>query len=214
MLNLKPLFLNPKGSIAPALALAACAALIGCQGEPHSEPPIHLNQNMDFQTNFKPQKENAFYADGRAMRPQVPGVIARGTLKENTELHFGKTGEQFIAKIPLPVTEAFVLRGQERYNIYCTPCHGGTADGNGIVVKKGMLKPPNFHDQRIVDMPEGQIYDAIINGVRGNMPSYAYAIPVEDRWAIVSYVRALQLSQRASIEQIPSDISTSKGWKR
>ena len=193
---------------------SAGLALVGCQEQPSEDPPIHLNLNMDFQTNYKPQEEDPFFADGRAMRPQVPGTVARGTTKENTELHFGKTGDQWVPRNPVRVTQAVVERGHERFNIYCAPCHGRTGIGNGLVVKHGMLPPPNFHDDRIVTMPEGQIYDAILNGVRGNMPSYAYAIPVEDRWAIVAYVRALQLSRRASLDLVPADIATSKGWTR
>ena len=168
---------------------------------------------MDFQTNQKPQEENPFFADGRAMRPQVPGTVARGTLKENAELHMGKSGETFVTSIPVRVTKEFVMRGQGRYNIYCAPCHARTGAGDGIIVQRGMLRPPSFHDDRLVQMPEGQIYDSILNGVRGNMPSYAYAIPVEDRWAIVAYVRALQLSQKAPLDLVPADIATQKGWK-
>jgi hypothetical protein len=196
-------------------ALIACGALVGgCRERPSENPPIHPNLNMDFQTNFKAQEENTFFEDGRSNRPQVPGTVARGTLKENTEVYFGKNGDEWVTRIPVPVTKEFVLRGQERYNIYCTPCHAATGAGDGIVVQRGMLRPSSFHDQRIVDMPEGQIYDAMLNGVRGNMPSYAYAIPVQDRWAIVAYMRALQLSQRASLDQVPADIATQKGWTK
>lgn len=194
--------------------VGAGAALSGCRGQPSENPPIHLNLNMDFQTNFKPQEGSDFFADNRAMRPQVPGTIARGQLRENTEFYQGKSGEQSVAKIPLRVTKEFVERGHERYNIYCAPCHARTGEGNGIVVQRGMLKPPSFHEDRIVTMSDGEIYGTILNGVRGNMPSYAYAIPVEDRWAIVAYVRALQLSRRASLDQVPADIATSKGWTR
>ena len=109
-----------------------------------------------------------------------------------------------------------VERGQERYNIYCAVCHGKTGQGNGIVIQRnaGMLKPPSFHEDRLVNMPAGQVYDSILNGVRGNMPSYAYAIPVQDRWAIVAYLQALQLSRRGTINDVPSDIAAAKGWKR
>jgi mono/diheme cytochrome c family protein len=198
-------------SVSLALGVVSLGA---CRGQQSEEPPIHPNLNMDFQTNFKAQEENSFFADGRAQRPQVPGTVARGQLHENEELSYGKTGSEFVRKIPVNIDKSFIERGQERYNIYCTPCHGKTGDGNSIIVKRGMLKPPNFHDQRIVDMAEGEIYGAIINGVRGNMPSYAYAIPVEDRWAIVAYVRALQLSQRASLDNVPGDIANSKGWTK
>jgi hypothetical protein len=198
----------------PGLGLIGLLVLAGCRGQPSEDPPIHPNLNMDFQTNYKPQKESTFFADGRAARPQLPGTLHRGQLKEDSSLHFGKEGETFVANFPVSVTKDLVVRGQERFNIFCVPCHGKTGDGKGIVIKRGMLPPPNFHDQRIVDMPVGQIYDAIINGVRGNMPAYNYAIPLEDRWAIVAYVRALQLSQRASLDLIPADISNSKGWTK
>jgi mono/diheme cytochrome c family protein len=188
--------------------------LAGCQGQTSEEPPIHLNLNMDFQTNFKAQEENKFFADGRSQRPQVPGTVARGQLHENEEFSFGKVGADYAKKIPASIDKTFVERGQERFNIYCVPCQGRTGSGDGIVVKRGMLKPPSFHDQRIIDMPDGEIYGAILNGVRGNMPSYAYAIPVQDRWAIVSYLRALQLSQRATLQDVPGDISNSKGWTK
>jgi len=194
--------------------LSLALAGVACQEQPSEDPPIHLNLNMDFQTNMKPQEENEFFADGRAMRPQVPGTVARGTLKENSELHAGKTGEAYVAKNPVRVTQEMLKRGQDRYDIFCAPCHSRTGAGDGMIVKHGMLRPPNFHEDRIVNMPDGEIYSAIVNGVRGNMPSYAYAIPVEDRWAIVGYMRALQLSRRATLDLVPADVATSKGWKR
>lgn len=195
------------------LSLAPLILLLGCRGEPSSQPPVHLNQNMDFTTMFKPQEENPFFADGRSMRMPVPGTVARGHLKENSTLHEGKQEGKYVEKVPFPITRSFLERGRERYQIYCAPCHdlAGTADG--IVVRKGMLKPPSFHDPRIVKMPVGEIYNAIVEGVRGNMPSYAYAIPLDDRWAIVGYVRALQFSQRASLDNVPSDVANSNGWR-
>ncbi|MEY4064720.1 MAG: hypothetical protein RIR26_928 [Pseudomonadota bacterium] len=197
-------------------SIAATLALSACRGQPSEQPPIHPNLNMDFQTKYRPQKQNEFFEDGRAMRLPVAGTVAQGSLKEDKALHFGKNGDAFVTKNPMKVSLSFVERGQERYNIYCAVCHGKTGQANGIVVQRnaGLLKPPSFHDERIVTMPDGQIYDAILHGVRGNMPSYAYAIPVEDRWAIVAYLRALQLSRRASLNEVPSDIASAKGWKR
>lgn len=197
-------------------ALAALGMLMGCRGQPSENPPIHPNLNMDFQTKYRPQKKNEFFSDGRAMREPVAGTIAQGQLKEDSVLHFGKNGDAFINTIPIRVTQSFVERGQERFNIYCAVCHGKTGAANGIVVQRnaGMLKPPSFHEERLVNMPTGQIYDAILNGVRGNMPSYSYAIPVADRWAIVAYVRALQLSRRGTLNDVPSDIAVKEGWKR
>ena len=197
-------------------ALLGLVVVTACQGQPSEDPPIHPNLNMDFQTKYRPQKKNEFFEDGRSERLPVAGTIAQGNLKEDTSLHFGKSGEAFVSKIPVRITQGLVERGQERFNIYCAVCHGKTGQGNGIVIQRnaGMLRPPNFHEDRLVNMPAGQIYDAILNGVRGNMPSYGYAIPVQDRWAIVAYVQALQLSRRGTINDIPSDIAAAKGWKR
>jgi mono/diheme cytochrome c family protein len=212
--------LNDSAKIASVLcavgALMGTLSLTGCQGQPSEDPPIHPNLNMDFQTKYRPQKKNDFFEDGRAMREPVAGTVAQGQLKEDRTLHLGKTGDAFVSKVPMRITQAFVERGQERYNIYCSVCHGKTGAANGIVVQRnaGMLKPPSFHEDRILNMPAGQIYDAIIHGVRGNMPSYSYAIPVSDRWAIVAYVQALQLSRRGTLDDVPSDIAAAKGWKR
>lgn len=197
-------------------ATIALGLVSGCQGQPSEDPPIHPNLNMDFQTKYRPQKKNVFFEDGRAMRSPVAGTLAQGALKEDTALHYGKSGDTFVNKIPVRISLSVVERGQERFNIYCAVCHGKTGQGNGIVIQRnaGMLKPPSFHEDRLVNMPAGQVYDAILNGVRGNMPSYAYAIPVQDRWAIVAYLQALQLSRRGTINDVPSDIAAAKGWKR
>lgn len=203
-------------SLGAIVAVAVGFLMSGCRGQPSENPPIHPNLNMDFQTKYRPQKKNEFFDDGRAMREPVAGTVAQGQLKEDSALHLGKNGDAFVTKNPLPITQSLVERGQERYNIYCSVCHGKTGAANGIVVQRnaGMLKPPSFHEDRLVSMPEGQIYDSILNGVRGNMPSYSYAIPVEDRWAIVAYVRALQMSRRGTLNDVPSDIAAAKGWKR
>lgn len=190
------------------LALAGSA----CQGDLSSQPPIHLNPNMDNVARFDPQEPNPMFADGRAMRPQVPGTVARDQLKEDTQFFFGKNGEDFVTEMPVEMDETLIRRGQERYNIYCAVCHDRAGVGQGIAVQRGMLPPPDLHSERIRSLPVGQIYDAVANGVR-NMPAYGPQIPVRDRWAIVSYVRALQLSQHAGFEQVPEDISVQKGWK-
>lgn len=203
-------------NISLASAVLALGLVSGCQGQPSEDPPIHPNLNMDFQTKYRPQKENDFFADGRAMRSPVAGTIAQGALKEDNALHYGKIGDTFVSKIPVQISLSVVERGQERYDIYCAVCHGKTGQGNGIVIQRnaGMLKPPSFHEERLVNMPAGQVYDSILNGVRGNMPSYAYAIPVQDRWAIVAYLQALQLSRRGTFNDVPSDVAAAKGWKQ
>jgi hypothetical protein len=187
--------------------------LVNCRGQKSELPPIHPNLNMDVQKKFTPQRPNPFFADDRGMRPLVPGTVSLGNLKVNDVLMYGKDStDNYTKKIPYDVSLSFIKRGQDRYSIFCTPCHGGTGASNGIMIKRGMLLPPSFHSERIVDMPVGQLYESIIKGVRGNMPAYNAAIPLQDRWAIVAYVKALQHSQKASLSDIPQDIAVEKGW--
>ncbi len=191
-----------------ALLLLLGVALVGCtRGRPSEEPPIHLNLNMDFQNKYIPQSESEFFANGMTMRLPVPGTVARGdTAFLHPDYFLGLDDrDSTIEKIPIPVDMQLLERGQERFNIYCSPCHGQTGNGQGIVVKRGMLPPPSFHDPRLLQVNDGYIFNVITNGIR-NMPSYRHQIPVQDRWAIVSYLRALQRSQNASIEDVPEDM--------
>jgi hypothetical protein len=158
--------------------------------------------DMRDQAKHRPLDASAFFADGRSSRPLVEGTIPRGFLRADAHLYAGKTGAEFATEFPFPVTRALLERGRERYGIFCTPCHDQTGSGNGIVVQRGLRKPPSFHIQRLHDAPSGYLFDVITNGF-GAMQSYASMIPVEDRWAIVSYMRALQLSQDATIEDVP-----------
>ncbi len=187
--------------------LAAVAT--GCyQERPSERPPIHLNPNMDNQPKYRPQAESEFFADGSTMRMPVPGTVARGDLNENAAWFTGKDEKgNFVKSIPDSVllTIQMLQRGQERYNIYCSPCHSRTGDGRGIVVTRGFVPPPTFHSERVRELPDGQIFDVISNGVR-NMPSYGYQVPVDDRWAIVGYLRALQKSHDSRIEDIPEEM--------
>ncbi len=195
------------------LVASVLVASVACRGQKSKNPPIHPVLNMDFQHHFKTQEGSSFFEDGRAMRPKVPGTIARGELVGSEELRTGKAGGEYLQESPLTVTTELVKRGQDRYEIFCTPCHGSAGYGDGIVTKRGNLPPPSFHDERIVQMPVGQLYESIQAGVRGNMPSYANRISVKDRWAVVAYMRALQMSQNADIDDIPEDVSREKGWK-
>ena len=178
----------------------------GCfQGQPSSKEPIHLNPNMDKQEKYRTQAESNFFENGSTMRPIVEGTVARGQLKDDTEFHFGKdTNDNFISGFPKQIVLNIELlnRGQERYNIYCSPCHGQIGNGRGIVVERGMLPPPSFHTDSIRVYPNGRIFDVITNGVR-NMQPYKYQIPAKDRWAIIAYVRALQRSQNATLQDVP-----------
>ncbi len=183
------------------------AGMLSCKrGTPSEKPPIHLNPNMDLQPKYKPQEESNFFADGSVNRMPVPGTIARNELKENTAYYYGKDRKgRFVANAPVPFTETVLRRGQQRFNIYCAPCHSRAGDGKGIVVQRGFMPPPTFHQERLRDMPDGQIFDVISNGFR-SMPSYRHQIPVQDRWAIVGYVRVLQRSQHASLNDIPEKL--------
>ncbi len=179
----------------------------GCyRKRPSDKPPIHLNPNMDRQEKYKAQSESGFFEDHSTMRQPVDGTVARGYLREDVEYYEGRDRRgRFIKNAPVEIDMKTMERGQERYNIYCSPCHSRVGDGRGIMINKGYLPPPSFHADRIREMPDGQIYDVITNGVR-NMPAYRHQINPDDRWAIVVYVRALQKSQNATINDIPEEM--------
>jgi cytochrome c len=162
---------------------------------------------MDNAVSFKPQEKNAFYEDGRSMRLPVEGTVARGQTRLDTEFYEGKTDDgAYVVTIPVEVTREMVLRGQDRYEVFCTPCHGGTGAGDGLVISRGYVPPQTYHQDRLRDIEDGYIYDVIANGIR-NMPAYRRQIPTEDRWAIVAYVRALQRSQFADRSEVALMIS-------
>lgn len=187
------------------ILIVAVLTLAGCRGMVSEDPPIHLNRNMDFQEKFQAQEANPFFADGRAMRMPVPGTVARGMLKADTRFYTGRTESgAYITEMPIPTTREVLVRGQERYNIYCAVCHGRAGDGQGIIQtgQYGYAPPTDYHTDRIRQVEDGYLYDVIANGVR-NMPGYAPQIPVADRWAIVAYIRALQLSQNATESDVP-----------
>ena len=178
--------------------------LAGCQGRPKDDPPIHINPNMDNQPKYLPQAESDFWPNDAADRQPVEGTIARGNLRLNTEFYEGKdsaTGE-LVTENPVEITASSLARGQERFNIYCAVCHGQDGFGRGIMIQRGYTPPPSFHELPVSEYSDGHIYDVIVNGIR-NMPGYENQIPVEDRWKIVQYVRALQRSQAADVEDVP-----------
>ena len=196
-MNFKEMF-KIAGMVALGVSLSAC------QGQLSEKPPVHPNMNMDQQPRKEAQEVNNFFADGRSMRQPVEGTVARGLAKLDTEYYEGvdENGD-FIDSIPVDLTRSFLYRGKERYEIYCTPCHGQTGAGNGIIMEGnyGYVPAPSYHEQRVRDLSDGELYSAIYDGVR-TMPSYATQIPVEDRWAIVAYIRALQESQNISEEEL------------
>jgi mono/diheme cytochrome c family protein len=187
-----------KGSLLAAqlLAVVSGLALLGCQ------------QKMATQPYFQPLEKNEFFKDGRASRPLEPGTVSRGDLREDDALYTGKVNGQLVTEFPLSVTEEVMARGHDRFNIYCAPCHSKLGDGNGMIVQRGVSRPPSFMDDRLVTAPVGHIYDVITNGY-GRMYSYNQQIPVRDRWAIVAYVKALQAAGRGTIADVPPAVQTS-----
>jgi mono/diheme cytochrome c family protein len=162
-------------------------------------------QDMHDQPKYIPLRPSDFFADGRSERPLVEGTVARGHLREDTALYHGKDAAgKPVTDFPFPVTKEVIQRGQNRFNIYCTPCHDRLGTGDGMIVRRGFRKPPSYHIDRLRQVPNGYIYDVITNGF-GAMQDYSAQIEPRDRWAIVAYVRALQLSQNASPNDVPAD---------
>ena len=159
---------------------------------------------MHDQPKFIPLRQSAFFGDERSARPLVPGTIARGQLHEDTLLYTGKVNGADATMFPFPIDGQVMTRGRERFEIFCSPCHGRTGQGDGMVVRRGFRHPPSFHQDRLRNAPVGQIFDVITNGF-GAMPDYATQVPPADRWAIIAYLRALQLSEHATIADVPAD---------
>jgi mono/diheme cytochrome c family protein len=173
-------------------ALASIALLSGCRLDMHVQP----RQN--------PLSRSDFFADQRSERPPVEGTVARGQLHDDTYFYTGKAGSTPGDYMPFPVTKEVLERGRERYNIYCAPCHSRVGDGNGFIPSRGFArKPPSFHDPRLQKAQLGYFYDVMTNGF-GIMPDYASQISPQDRWKIVAYIRALQLSQNATRADVPA----------
>jgi Cytochrome C oxidase, cbb3-type, subunit III len=160
---------------------------------------------MHDQPKYLPLRPSDFFADGRSSRPLIEGTVARGHLDEDAAFYTGKGPDgKFLDTFPFPVTKDVIERGQQRFNVYCTPCHDRLGNGDGMIVRRGFRKPPSYHIDRLRQAANGYIFDVITNGF-GAMPDYAAQIPVRDRWAIVSYVRALQLSQNVPVSEVPAD---------
>jgi mono/diheme cytochrome c family protein len=190
-----------------AFALISAVALAGCaRGCTSSRPPIHLNPSMDNQPKVLPQTASTFFSDGASMRQPVPGTMPIGGLREDTAFFTGKGGDgQFVASIPLPVDPALVERGRQRYVIYCQPCHDARGDGKGILFQRGNVPTASFHQDKILQYPDGQIFDVITNGT-GLMAGYKWPIPPADRWAIIAHVRELERKRLASATGAPAAV--------
>ena len=161
-------------------------------------------QDMHDQPKYIPLRESDFFGDMRSARPLPVGVVARGHLNEDTYLYTGKINGNLGNVFPFPITEQDMKRGQQRYNIYCTPCHSPIGDGNGTVVQRGYKRPPAYNDPKVLQAPVGHYFDVMTNGY-GAMPDYSSQISVEDRWRIAAYIKALQLSQRATLADVPPE---------
>ncbi|HEY9172477.1 MAG TPA: cytochrome c [Verrucomicrobiae bacterium] len=200
-----------------AVIVVAVIAIAGKRGSFSSRPPIEVFPDMDRQLKLRPQQPNGFFANGLSSQLPVEGTIARTkpiqTIAgpvfpfEDAPVNTGRiTGTtNFVETNPLAVTATLLHRGQERFTIYCAPCHGAQADGNGVTKKLGMAVVANLHDKRIVGMPDGEIFNTVTHG-KNLMQSYAAQVPVEDRWAIIAYVRALQLSRLGAVEDLPAEL--------
>ena len=190
---------SPVTQLAPGLRLAALAAmliLLGCRGMSSPFPPIHPNPNMDYQERYDPQEASSFFYDGMAMRQPVAGTVARGQLNVDHRLLFGRDDEgYFLDSSPIPATDAVLVRGRDRYAIYCQPCHDERGTGQGILFERAATPTASLHDELRLGYSDGRLYDIITNG-SGLMAGYRYPLTVEDRWAIVSYVRELQEERR------------------
>lgn len=190
-----------KASIA---LLSGIAILAGCAG-PQRVPPIEVWPDMDRQEKYKAQSPSPLFSDGRSTRRPVEGTVALGQLREDGVLYSGVSEGQWVGKNPVEITPDLLRRGQQRYNIYCTPCHDRTGQGQGIVPKKASWIPTNLMEDRVFAMPDGEIYTVIADG-RRTMPGYKYQISERDRWAIVAYVRALQRSSRGTVADVPPNL--------
>lgn len=175
-----------------AALVMGLAAAAGCRQDMHDQP------------KYKAFRPSDFFGDDRSARPLVEDTVARGELRADAAYFTGKQGATPVDVLPVAVTPALLRRGQQRYGIYCTPCHGQTGRGDGMVVQRGYRRPPSFHIERLRNEKTGYFFDVITSGF-GAMPDYAAQVTVADRWAIVAYLRALQLSENARLEDVPAD---------
>ncbi len=174
------------------LAVLAAAALAGCRQDMHNQPKAI------------PLRESMFFSNGSSARPLVDDTVARGTLQDDTAFFTGKNNGAEVDTLPFPLTQDVLDRGEQRYNIYCSPCHDVTGSGRGMIVRRGYKQPPSYHTDRLREIPIGHFYDVMTNGF-GAMPDYRAQVAPRDRWAIAAYIRALQLSQHASASDLSQE---------
>ncbi|MEQ1572822.1 MAG: cytochrome c [Vicinamibacterales bacterium] len=172
--------------------MGSCVAMAACRQDMHDAP------------RYDPLEASTFFANGSAARQPVANTVARGQLNLDRHLYEGVVDGRPAETFPMPVTADVMARGQERFNVFCSPCHSRTGEGNGMIVQRGFRQPPSFHDERLRNAPVGYFFDVMTHGF-GAMQDYAAQVPVADRWAIAAYVRALQFSRRATVEDVPAD---------
>jgi mono/diheme cytochrome c family protein len=177
----------------------ALGALAACRQDMHDQP------------KYIPLRPSSFFMDGRSARPIPENTVARGHLDEDTAFYTGKDAAgKLVTEFPIPVTKELILRGQNRFNIYCTPCHDHTGSGNGMVPRRGFRHPPTYHQDRLRKIAVGHFFDVITNGL-GAMQDYSAQVEPRDRWAIAAYIRTLQFSEQASINDVPADARAQLG---
>ncbi len=204
-----------------ALCMIATIGSLGLRGHHFRKPPLYIFPDMEWQLKLRPQKPNGFFANGISSQLPPPGTIARSAPiptaagpvypYQDAAVNTGRTPgtTNFVELNPMPITAGLLKRGQQRFTINCSPCHGQLADGNGITKKIGAMPTvANLHDKRIVELPDGELFYVITNG-RNLMGAYGPNVVVEDRWAIIAYLRALQLSQLGTIEDLPPELRAS-----
>src|SRR5512139_1484149 len=177
------------------LATGCPLLLVGCR------------QQMAETGREKPLDHSAFFEDQRVARPLVPGTVARGQLKADAAFYTGKSRDGLVDQLPVPLTKELLARGRDRFEVFCTPCHGRVGTGDGAVTKRGMRPPPSYHIPRLREAPLGHFFDVITNGF-GIMPAYAEQVPAADRWAVAAYIRALQVSQGIPVAELTPDERT------
>jgi mono/diheme cytochrome c family protein len=196
------------------ITLFVCVLLVsilGLRGTKFTQPPLDVFPewafpSMENQPRLRPQSVNKFFADSRSDRVPPAHTVARGMLREDDHFYRGKNGDAFVAGMPGPIKidVQFLQRGRDRYQIYCSPCHGALGDGNGMTKRYGMGTTPSYHDDRLRNMPEGEIFNTITHGKNTMLP-YADKLVPEDRWAVVAYVRALQRAQQGKVADVTDD---------
>jgi hypothetical protein len=190
--------------LAFVLLVFVVVSIAGCRGGLSRRPPVELFADMDRQPKLRPQAANRFFANGLSSRLPVPGTIARGAPYQDLPLNTGREPgtTNFVTLLPVPLTSGLLARGQERYAIHCAMCHGAAGDGKGLLAKYQMVGMANFHDQRLVVMTDGEIFNTITHG-KNLMGAYGATIHPQDRWAIIAYLRALQRAHLATVDDVP-----------